>query len=96
MSLGWVIAGFLLEISLSVWIVMFLIIYGAAFGRGKSVKMRIAFNRCFIINPVVCMSCALIVVYFYNTGGGVHSYWWLAVPLPIMAISFKYLGSIKA
>lgn len=91
MSLGWVIAGSVAEVTLAFFLFMLGAFAGGGIANGNNLsKFHMAvLDFSLLALPASCIISGGIVVYFYNTGGNAMAYWWYAVPLVLTGL---YLG----
>lgn len=93
MSISWVIAGTFFQAFLALFLFMLVVFSGAGVMNTISLskfEINVVDFAMFFL-PTLCIFCAGVVIYQYNTGGGVNSYWWYASPLVLTVCYFIYL-----
>lgn len=91
MSLGWVIAGSIVQLQMCVVLFMMVVLSASGMGdrRGPGRMHTVILKGCMIALPATALLSAVVVICLYFRDAGATGYWWYALP-PGAAV--LYLG----
>ena len=96
MTLLWVVIGTIAQIILLGFLAMLAIFAGGGYANAPRSQLKTKLlDLSMLALPGSCLVAAGIVIYLYNNGGGVHSYWWYALPLAMTLIYFKVMNRMR-
>lgn len=92
MSLGWVIAGSIVQLQMCVVLFMMVVLSASGIGdRHGPGRMHTAIlNGCMVALPATALLSAVVVICLYFRDAGAIGYWWYALPLGATVLYMGY------
>jgi hypothetical protein len=89
MSLGWVVAGTIMQLVLGFFMLLITIFAGAGISNGRKLSkfQTDVLTYSIYALPAICFISACIVIYLYYHDASALSYWWHVVS-PIVAVAY--------